>query len=125
MHSNFKTALMSGVALAAIAVAAPESANAQMYTTGPGFYISAEGRYIFNASDKIRDLPVNSFTIPFGPISTVEALKEKAGHGWGGKAMLGYRFTSNWDVGVGFSGAWHKSGKGSNSAPLTTTFPIP
>jgi outer membrane protein OmpA-like peptidoglycan-associated protein len=124
MNSTFRSALMSGVALAAIAVAAPESANAQMYTTGPGFYLSVEGRYIFNGSDKIRDLPVNSFTIPFGPVSTVDALKEKAGHGWGGKAMLGYRFTNNWDVGVGFSGGWHKKGKGDDSYALTTTFPI-
>jgi len=122
MNSSFKTTLLSGVALAAIVVAAPESANAQMYTTGPGFYLSAEGRYILNGSDKIQDFPLDNIgPIPIGPISTINALREKAGSGWGGKAMLGYRFTSNWDIGVGFSGAWQKTGKGSNSAPITTT----
>ncbi len=124
MNSKFKAALLSSVALAAIAIAAPESANAQMYSTGPGFYLSIEGRYIFNETDKIQDLPFNNLTIPVGPISTISALQEKAGAGWGGKAMLGYRFNNNWDIGVGFSGAWHKTGKGSNSAAITTTFPI-
>ena len=127
MTSKFKIALLSSVALAAIAVAAPESANAQMYTTGPGFYLSVEGRYVFNETSKIRDLPFGGVTLPFtiAGISTISSLKEKAGNGWGGKAMLGYRFNNNWDVGVGISGAWHKNGKGSNAAIVTTTFGDP
>ncbi|MGE0154719.1 MAG: OmpA family protein [Reyranellaceae bacterium] len=125
MNSTFKNALLSGTALVALTVAAPESANAQMYTTGPGFYLSVEGRYIFNGTDKISDFPFGSATLPFGPISTINNLEEKAKTGWGGKAMLGYRFTSNWDVGVGLSGGWHKNGKGSNNYPLTTTFGNP
>ena len=127
MTSKFKIALLSSVALAAIAVAAPESANAQMYTTGPGFYLSVEGRYVFNETSKIRDLPFGGVTLPFtiAGISTISSLKEKAGNGWGGKAMLGYRFNNNWDVGVVISGALHKNGKGSNAAIVTTTFGDP
>ncbi|HMP08673.1 MAG TPA: Lpg1974 family pore-forming outer membrane protein, partial [Lacipirellulaceae bacterium] len=116
--------LLSGVAIAAIAVAAPESANAQMYSTGPGFYLSVEGRYVMNDQKRIRDFPFNSLALPItiGTLSTISALKERAGNGWGAKGMLGYRFNNNWDIGVGFSGAWHKTGKGSNSANLNTTF---
>ena len=127
MNTTFRNALLSGVALAAIVVAAPESANAQMYSTGPGFYLSVEGRYIFNEQDKIRDFPFNNLSLPFtiGSLSTINALKEKAGNGWGGKAMLGYRFNNNFDFGLGFQGAWFKKGKGSNSASISTTFGTP
>ena len=126
MNTTFRNALLSGVALAAIVVAAPESANAQMYSTGPGFYLSVEGRYVFNEQDKIRDFPFNNLSLPFtiGSLSTINALKEKAGNGWGGKAMLGYRFNNNFDFGLGFQGAWFKKGKGSNSASIGTTFQI-
>jgi len=126
MNMTFRSALLSGAAVVALVVVDPEIANAQMYTTGPGFYVSVEGRYVFNEQDRIRDLPFNGVTLPFtiGTVSTISALKEKAGNGWGGKAMLGYRFANNWDFGLGLQGTWLKKGKSSQNYLLTTAIQL-
>ena len=89
---------LTAAAAALIAVNA-QTANAQMYSTGPGFYLSLEGRYMWNRGDKVGS---------YGPITTPLAIstsgaKARADKGWGGKAMLGYRFHGNWDVGLGFA----------------------
>src|SRR6185369_15012827 len=84
---------------------------------GPGFYLSLEGRYMWGHGDKAKSF--DPVTLTFGTISTAGP-KARADKGWGGKAMLGYRFTNNWDIGVGFSGGWLK-GKKSGSEFLTTT----
>jgi outer membrane protein OmpA-like peptidoglycan-associated protein len=125
MSKNFKQFLLSGAAVAAIAVAAPESANAQIYTTGPGFYLSVEGRYLMNAGDKSKDF-WNDVSLPFtiGTVSTIDQLKQRAQDGWGGKLMLGYRFTSNWDIAIGGAGGWLDSKKKKQNYDLSTTTTI-
>ncbi len=121
--SALKTVLLSGTAAIALAVAGSQSANAQMYSSGPGFYLSAEGRYMWNSGDK-----TGSYTLPqpdFGVTGTpAHGPKADADKGWGGKGMLGYRFNNNWDVGFGFSGGWLK-GKKSGSSTISTTGPTP
>ncbi len=120
-----KAGLLSGAAGIAILVAYPHAAQAQMYATGPGVYVSVEGRYLFDRSDKSSDL-TNSFTLgTFGPITVTPAqtfnkLSERPDSGWGGKAMIGYRFTNNWDIGLGGSGGW-LNGKGSNHYDIDAT----
>ncbi len=112
-----KSVLLSGTAAAAL-IAFGATANAQMYSTGPGFYLSAEGRYMWNRGDKVGS---------YGPIATPIAISTsgpgaRADKGWGGKAMLGYRFTGNWDVGVGFAANWLK-GKESGNGFIATDGP--
>ncbi len=111
---SMRLALLSGVAVSAIAVAAPESAQAQMYSSGPGFYLSAEGRYLMNEGGKVFNFDRDEF-----PTASTPVVRQRAEDGWGGKVMLGYRFSNNWDVGVGFSGGWLK-GKKSDVATTTT-----
>ncbi len=111
--SMIKTSLLSGAAV--VALLAADSASAQMYSTGPGFYISAEGRYMWGRGGK-----VDSYDLPTAGLTGTSGPQARADKGWGGKAMLGYRFTNNWDVGVGFSAGWLK-GKKSGSGDLTTT----
>jgi outer membrane protein OmpA-like peptidoglycan-associated protein len=89
-----------------------------MYSTGPGFYLSLEGRYMWNRGDKVGS---------YGPITTPLAIstsgaKARADKGWGGKAMLGYRFHGNWDVGLGFAANWLK-GKESGNGFIATEGP--
>jgi outer membrane protein OmpA-like peptidoglycan-associated protein len=111
--------LLSGTAAVALVVAYPQMASAQMYSTGPGFYLSAEGRYMWNAGDKVGS---------YSPISTpievsTSGPKARADKGWGGKAMLGYRFNNNWDVGIGGSAGWLK-GKDSGNGFISTDGPV-
>ncbi len=118
-----KAGLLSGVAGAAIVVG--YSAQAQMYSSGPGVYLSLEGRYMWNRGDKSSDLPFG-FTIPAPGVvpATVSPLNGRADKGWGGKAMLGYRFNNNWDVGVGGSGGWLKGKNKSANYSVDTDFTI-
>jgi hypothetical protein len=122
MNSTFRSALLSGAAVAAIAIAAPESANAQMYATGPGFYLSAEGRYLMGRSDKSSDFP-SDISLPFtiGTVSTIEKLEQRAKNGWGGKLMLGYRFNNNWDIAIGGAAGFLKGDKKSKDYDFSTT----
>ncbi|MGE0660177.1 MAG: Lpg1974 family pore-forming outer membrane protein, partial [Reyranellaceae bacterium] len=115
--SKFRLALMSGVALSALAVAYPDSANAQMYSAGPGFYLSLEGRYLMNEGGK----SANYDTDEYGTTLLTPVVKERADDGWGGKAMLGYRFNNNWDIGVGLSGGWLKGKKSADATTFTAT----
>src|SRR6185369_5768041 len=68
-----------------------------------------------------------STVIPGGAVvpATISGLKAAATPGWGGKAMLGYRFNNNWDVGVGGSGGWLTGKKKSNNYVVDTDFTIP
>jgi outer membrane protein OmpA-like peptidoglycan-associated protein len=89
-------------------------------------YLSLEGRYMWNRGDKSSDLPF-AFTIPAPGVdpSTVSPLNGRADKGWGGKAMLGYRFNNNWDVGVGVSGGWLKGKSKANDYSVDTSFELP
>ncbi len=111
---QFRTSLLAGTAFVALLALDGQSAHAQMYSTGPGFYISAEGRYVFNHSDQSKLWSGNGTDTIIGELHDDDdgaGVKARADNGWGGKAMLGYRFNNNWDVGFGFSGAWLKNGK--------------
>jgi len=110
MRSNLRSLLLCGVAATAIAAAAPEAAQAQMYSSGPGFYVSAEGRYLMNEGGKV---PNYAYAYNFSN-GGYEESKTNAENGWGGKVMLGYRFGNNWDVGVGISGGWLKGKDSAN-----------
>ncbi len=90
-----------GVAIAALTLVGAQSANAQMYTTGPGLYMSLEGRYLHNNGDKINLTDPS----PSTATTTEDASnKFRADKDWGGKATMDYRFPSNWDVGISTSG---------------------
>src|SRR4029079_1615203 len=71
-------------------------------------YISLEGRYMWNAGDKAKNYAYADGSISGTDFEPYNTSKADADKGWGGKAMLGYRFTNNWDVGVGVSGGWLK-----------------
>ncbi len=110
MHLSSRSLLLSTTALAGALALQAGTAQAQMYSTGPGVYLSAEGRYMWNAGDKVKNYTYDygypgSSSFLFEPYSTSKTAADK---GWGGKAMLGYRFNNNWDVGVGASGGWLK-----------------
>ena len=115
--SKFRLALMSGVALSALAVAYPENAAAQMYSSGPGFYLSLEGRYLMNEGAKSP----NFSSAEYGTTLVTPVVKARAEDGWGGKAMLGYRFNNNWDIGLGLSGGWLKGKKSDSATTFTAT----
>ena len=97
MRADLRSILLCGAAVAAISITAPEAAQAQMYSAGPGFYVSAEGRYLMNEGGKVPNY-VYDYSFSLGGYKTS---KTNADDGWGGKVMLGYRFGNNWDVGVG------------------------
>jgi outer membrane protein OmpA-like peptidoglycan-associated protein len=114
-RNTLKIGLLSGVAVTALLIADPNSARAQMYSTGPGVYLSLEGRYLMGHGDKIALYPESWAFIP----TATDNAKARADKGWGGKAMLGYRFSNNWDVGFGLSAGWLK-GKGHAGTAFTT-----
>jgi outer membrane protein OmpA-like peptidoglycan-associated protein len=118
MQKTLKASLLAGTAGMALLAAYSSSANAQMYSTGPGVYLSVEGRYLWGRGDKVHsyDLPITTPFTLFGSSGPTA----RADKGWGGKAMLGYRFNNNWDIGLGVSGGWLK-GKKSGVGTLTTT----
>jgi hypothetical protein len=88
-----------GAALAVSALTA-HSASAQIYSTGPGFYMSLEGRYLQNDGDKMRLSPQPTLKDDVsGP-----SIKLRNDKDLGGKAGAGYRFENNWDIGVSTSG---------------------
>jgi len=85
------------IALAAVtALAFSSNATAQIYSTGPGFSMSLEGRYLQNSGDRARLQP-NEPNDKFSD-------KARAEKGPSGKASLDYRFPNNWDIGVSTSG---------------------
>ncbi len=81
-----------------------------MYSAGPGFYVSAEGRYLMNEGGKV---PNYAYAYGFS-LGGYNTSKTNADDGWGGKVMLGYRFGNNWDIGVGISGGWLKGKDSAN-----------
>lgn len=89
--------LLIATAMGAVVVAYAYAAGAQIYSTGPGFTMSLEGRYMQNAGDRMRLSPPSTATDNFSS-------KADTDKNWGGKAALDYRFPSNWDVGVSASG---------------------
>jgi outer membrane protein OmpA-like peptidoglycan-associated protein len=113
MKSNNRALLLGSTALVGALVAFTAPAQAQMYSTGPGFYLSLEGRYIFNKGDNsnLRSTPSPSIIGELFDADDGPNLKARPDNGWGGKAMLGYRFNNNWDIALGFAGNWLKNGK--------------
>jgi hypothetical protein len=85
MKNTLKVGLLSGAAGIAILAGYPQVAEAQMYTTGPGVYLSLEGRYLMNRGDKSSDTPLST-VIPGGGVvpATVSGLKARASTGFGG-----------------------------------------
>lgn len=79
------------------------SALAQMYTTGPGLYMSLEGRSLQNSGDGLKLSPSNDNAADKSSDrdSGTKSWKEKS---WDGKAALDYRFQNNWDIGVSSNG---------------------
>jgi outer membrane protein OmpA-like peptidoglycan-associated protein len=101
------TLLGSTALVGALAALTAGPAQAQMYSTGPGTYLSLEGRYMWNAGDKAKNW-VYSYAPQGAGFDPYDTSKSAADKGWGGKAMLGYRFNNNWDIGLGVAGAWLK-----------------
>jgi outer membrane protein OmpA-like peptidoglycan-associated protein len=119
MNKNaLKVSLLSGAAVAALIIADPGSARAQMYSSGPGVYLSLEGRYLMTKGDRISLYPGAWTTAPTATANANTRLDK----GWGGKAMLGYRFNNNWDVGFGFAAGWMKGKKGHATGTVVTSF---
>jgi hypothetical protein len=85
----------------ALVLALSPSARAQMYSTGPGFYMSLEGRSLQGAGERTSSLPSSSAATKD---DTGLANKTRDDKDLGGKASLGYRFENNWDIGVSGSG---------------------
>ncbi len=117
VKQTLKVSLLSGAAVVALVIADSNSAQAQMYSSGPGVYLSLEGRYLMTKGDKISLYPG---TWTSAPTASANA-KTKLDKGWGGKAMLGYRFNNNWDVGFGFAAGWMKGKKGHGSGTYLTS----
>lgn len=86
--------------VALLALLGASSAQAQMYTNGPGFYMSLEGRYLQNSGDAAKLSP----PADTGKDSTRNPGQAVDDKSWGGKAALDYRFQNNWDIGVSASG---------------------
>ncbi|MEO8560139.1 MAG: Lpg1974 family pore-forming outer membrane protein, partial [Rhodospirillales bacterium] len=111
MHTIFKRSVLLGstALVGALAAFATAPAQAQMYTTGPGTYLSVEGRYLWGVGDKAKnyfyDYAGGTSSYNFDPYDTSKSAADK---GFGGKVMLGYRFGNNWDVGLGVGGGWLK-----------------
>ncbi len=103
----FRSALLGSTALVGVALCTAAPAQAQMYTTRPGTYLSLEGRYMWNAGDKVKNYAYDDGVF-FNAVIPYDTSKTAADKGWGGKAMLGYRFNNNWDVGIGLAGGWLK-----------------
>ena len=99
MKNIWKVSFLMGAPFLATSLAAP-SAIAQMYSNGPGFYMSLEGRYLQNAGDKTQIAPQPSITNDTDK-SPVRLRNDKD---LGGKAGAGYRFDNNWDIGVSAGG---------------------
>ncbi len=104
-QSSRKIGLLPALTFAALVAAGAHSASAQMYSNGPGFFMSLEGRYLQNGGNQMRLSPPSSATTDTD-ISSSKLRNDKdfVGRDWGGKAALDYRFPSNWDVGVSASG---------------------
>ncbi len=105
---NFRILLLSGAAPLALLIAIPQHAGAQSYSTGPGVYVSLEGRYLWNKGDKAKNYALSEDPAPSADFTPYKTSRSAADKGWGGKAMLGYRFTNNWDIGIGVAGGWLK-----------------
>jgi len=82
-------------------VAALSAASAQMYSTGPGFYMSLEGRYLQNSGDRSQSSASSTATTKDADNFSNKPRDDKD---LGGKASMGYRFDNNWDIGVSGSG---------------------
>ncbi len=97
----------TGIVAASIALLAllgASSAQAQMYTNGPGFYMSLEGRSLQNSGDGAKLSPPAD-TDKDSTRNSGQAFDDKGfDKAWGGKAALDYRFQNNWDIGVSASG---------------------
>jgi hypothetical protein len=79
------------------------SAGAQMYSTGPGLYMSLEGRSLQNSGDGLKLSPSNdNGADKFSDRDS--GSKGWNGKSWDGKAALDYRFQNNWDIGVSGNG---------------------
>jgi hypothetical protein len=97
MKRSRQLALAGGIALALCWSA---GAQAQIYTNGPGFYMSLEGRYLQNEGNRSQlgtPPPQQNDDKNF----TTTPRDDK---NLGGKATMGYRFDNNWDFGVSGSG---------------------
>jgi len=105
--NNLKTVLLAGTAAGAL-LALPQQAYAQSYTTGPGFYLSLEGRYMWNSGSTAKTFAYSDGDFTGANFEPYDTSKAAADRGFGGKAMLGYRFYNNWDIGFGLSGGWLK-----------------
>jgi hypothetical protein len=79
------------------------NALAQMYTTGPGLYMSLEGRSLQNSGDGLKLSPPNDNAAD--RFSDRDSDNQgRNGKSWDGKAALDYRFQNNWDIGVSSNG---------------------
>jgi len=92
MAINLRKTLLSTASVGALMALQTEAATAQMYTSGPGFHLSLEGRYLMNAGGRVPVWDQDAVTTNTGN------QKSRADDGWGGKAMIGYRFSNNWDI---------------------------
>lgn len=99
MKTALKLGLICGTALA---LGMTQSAGAQMYSTGPGFYMSLEGRYLQGAGDRTPPSVSSNSTAPKDDNNFSN--KTRDDKDLGGKASMGYRFDNNWDFGVSGSG---------------------
>ena len=113
---KIRSTLLAGAAAAALLAGSPQS-KAFMYTSAPGWYTSLEGRYMWNAGDKVPNYiyDYNFFS------SSYSGASAKAKDGWGGAIMVGYRFQNRWDIAVGGQAGFLK-GKDKASFSNGTTF---
>jgi len=98
-RNRIKPSLCLAIAAAGLALAVPHGAKAQMYSSGPGFYMSLEGRYLKNDSEQMQ---LSSPTTQSDTQSSTSKFSDDKA--WGGKTSMDYRFPSNWDIGVSASG---------------------
>jgi hypothetical protein len=98
-RNQIKPRLCVAAAATALALAVPQGAKEQMYSNGPGFYMSLEGRYLKNGGEQMQ-------LSPPATQSDTDSTSSKLGDdkAWGGKTSMDYRFPSNWDIGVSASG---------------------
>ncbi len=94
----FRSSLLGSTALVGALTVLAAPAQAQMYSTGPGVYLSVEGRYMWNIGNaKVPDY-LYAYNVGY------DTARSNAEKGFGGKAMLGFRFGNAWDVGLGVGG---------------------
>jgi outer membrane protein OmpA-like peptidoglycan-associated protein len=115
-----RSILLSSTALAgALTACVATQAQAQSYSTAPGFYLSLEGRYTWSSGSKVPNYAYAASGGGLGHYARYGTSQSAGDPGPAGKLMVGYRFGNNWDLALGVAGGRLKGKDSAHSYSYT------